>query len=115
MRITKSIYAESVELIILGASRWRKVGIEAELEDGDDVVKASQELKKKVDEIQRLNNVDVDTFNPTIPKVKPDAMVGRMKGLIDGATSKKELDSYRSHCPKEILPELEAKYKKLKK
>ena len=115
MKINKTIYAESIELIVLGSTRWRKVGLEADLDEGEDAVKSSIELKKTVDEIHRLNNVDID-FAPTPPGyIKPNPMINRMKILIDSATTKKELDSYRSSCPKEMLPELEAKYKKLKK
>lgn len=115
MVIKKTIYVETVEILVLGSSRWRKVGLEGELEDGENVVESSRDLKKKVDEIQKLNNVDMDVFAQPIPKVKPDPMVNRMKVLIDGATTKKELDGYRTACPKEMLPEWEAKYKKLKK
>lgn len=115
MNITKTIYAESVELIVLGSTRWRKVGLEAELEEGEDAVKSSIELKKIVDKIHQQNNVDIDVFQPPAPYIKPNPMVARMKILIDSATTKKELDGYRSNCPKEMLPELEAKYKKLKK
>ena len=115
MKINKTIYAESIELIVLGSTRWRKVGLEADLDEGEDAVKSSIELKKTVDEIHRQNNVDID-FNPFVqPNVKPNPMVSRMKILIDSVTTKKELDGYRSACPKEMLPELEAKYKKLKK
>ena len=115
MKITKTIYVETIEILVLGASRWRKHGLEANLEDGDNAVECSVELKKKVDEIQKLNNIDVDVFTPPIPTVKPNPIVERMKILIDSATSKKELDGYRLSCPKEILSQLEAKYVKLKK
>ena len=115
MKINKTIYAESIELIVLGSPRWRKVGLEADLDEGEDAVKSSIGLKKIVDEVHKQNNADMDfnPFQPTIVKLNP--MVARMKILIDSATTKKELDGYRSACPKEMLPELEAKYKKLKK
>jgi len=115
MKITKNIYVETVEILVLGASRWRKVGLEGELEEGEDVVAASRELKKKVDEIQKLNNVDVDTFAPPIPKEKIDPRKERMKLLIDSATTKAQLVNYRFDCPKELSDYLEDKLKKIKK
>jgi len=115
MIIKKTIYVETVEIIVLGSSRWRKAGLEAELEDGEDAVKASAELKKMVDAIHVNNNADVDTFLPPIPREKIDPKIERMKTLIEGATTKLELDNYRKSCPKELIQILESKYLKLKK
>jgi len=115
MVVKKTIYVETVEILVLGSSRWRKAGLEAELEEGEDAVKASADLKKMVDAIHLNNNVDVDIFAPPIPKEKVDPKIARMKTLIDGATTKSELDNYRKDCPKELLQDLENKYSKLKK
>lgn len=59
MIIKKTIYVETVEILVLGSSRWRKAGLEAEVEDNEDVVAASHDLKKTVDEIHQKNNADL--------------------------------------------------------
>jgi len=65
MKIVRTIYAESMELIVLGAPRWRKQGLEAELEEGEDPVEESHKLKLLVDKIHAKNNEGLaDTFNP---------------------------------------------------
>ena len=79
MKINKTIYAESIELIVLGSTRWRKVGLEADLDEGEDAVKSSIELKKTVDEIHRLNNVDIDVYSPAIPNLPPTELTDEQK------------------------------------
>lgn len=113
MKITKAIYSESIELWVLGATRWRKVALEAELEDGEDEVKATIELKKKVDEIHKLNNVDIFSTVP-IPSKKTDHVVDRMKVLLESATSRAELNKYKPQVPEELIPLWKEKHKKLK-
>ena len=119
MKIKNISFSQSQETMsqTTGLKKWNKVGMEAELEDGDDPQMSMLELKKKVEIIFKVNNpqlVDGGTvdwkpnydFTTTpIPTVDYRAKE-KLEIDIDNATTKADLEFYVEAAEKYGLMEL---------
>lgn len=116
MNVSKISYSQSRESVnSIGLKRWDKVGVEAELHDGDIYEQCFTELKKEVDGFYNSINPPspyehINVYSPEIQVEKP---IGVTIDDINSCGDKKVLETYKFLIKGK--PDLEAAYlKKLK-
>jgi len=55
MKITKISYSKTVESMMLGAGIWTKIGIEGEIENGENIGNAIEDAKATVEDAHLKN------------------------------------------------------------
>lgn len=117
MNITTISYSESHEQFSdFGLKLWRKVGLEAELDEGDTPEQALSELKSKVRSMLQPELVPISEALLPIEQVKKEpkeAAIDSQIEAINGCTSLKSLEIFKKLVDRENVPRLtEAYFKK---
>lgn len=85
MKKDKIIYGESIQV---SEDHWKKFGIEATLEDGDNVQDCYDELKKDIQDAYKKSTNVPDVQRDLFPPNEPDPEFEQLKKDIDTLDSK---------------------------
>lgn len=121
MKIDRITYSESHEQFSdFGLKLWRKVGLEAELQEGDTPEKALIELKQKVNEMlhpitsQLSSNGHEQIPEQQVEKTPKEQAIDSQIEAISGCTSLKSLEIFKKLLDRENVQRLtDAYYDKL--
>lgn len=116
----KSIqYSESYEYQEYGMKRWKKMGIEAELDEGESPIEAHRTLRQCVDEIKAETLTHLEEFRGTtlrdIKEEKPKDALGGFVEAITTCTTIKALETFKKLVEMQNVPELYEAYSETKK
>lgn len=81
----KSIqYSESYEYQEYGMKRWKKMGIEAELDEGESPIEAHRTLRQCVDEIKAETLTHLEEFRgTTVRDIKEEKVTDKIQSSLD--------------------------------
>lgn len=106
-------YSESYEFIEYGLHRWKKIGIESDLEDGDDPIQCHITQVKKVEAMKATSIAELESMRGThtVDIGQPQEQISPTETIIRDINSCNEvkvLETYRFIVKN--TPELEQVY-----